>query len=158
MLSTSAKERSKFVFHDFEDEAEVLTYQFIIFGHFVSDRSERTASRHTEALLQLDLRKEPPLQILPAGDFVLDGRVAALDRLQMNLEDFVNQAFLALEIVIELAFPRPRSLDNLVRAGCASPLFVEEVGGGPDDAKSRLCSPRKSRFHGSPYLYRNVHS
>src|SRR5712692_4531445 len=148
----SDEESGELVFHNLEDQAEVLAYQLIVFGHFVPDGSEGTTSRHTGALLQFDLRKQPAFQILPSGNFVLEARGAGLDGFQMGLQDFVNQAFLALEIVIELALPGARGFNDLVRAGGANPLLVKQVSGSPNDAKPGFRAPHKSRFHRLPLL------
>ena len=130
-----------------------MAYQLIVFGHFVADRSERTASRHAEAFLQFDLSKKPSFQIHPGTEFVFHERRAAFDGFQMHLKHFVNEAFLAPEIVIELALACPGSLDNLVRACCANSLFVKEVGGNPDDPKSCLRSPCKPGSHNLLHMY-----
>src|SRR5207245_6403598 len=106
----------------------------------------------TGALLQFDLRKQPAFQILPSGNFVLEARGAGLDGFQMGLQDFVNQAFLDLEIVIELALPGSRGFNDLVRAGGANPLLVKQVSGSPNDAKPGFRAPHKSRFHRLPLL------
>src|SRR5262249_48960493 len=130
-----------------EDQAEVLADQLVVLGDLVPDGAERTAARHPEALLQLDLAKEPSLQVAPGGDVVVEGAAPVTDGLEIGLEALVHEAFLVLEVVIELALPRARSLDDLVRAGRGHSLPVEEVGGRGQDLPPRVVALRGSSRH-----------
>jgi hypothetical protein len=56
----------------------------------------------------------------------------------MGLKHFVNEAFLALEVVIELTHARFRCLDNVVRASRPDPLFVKEIRRRADDLRLGL--------------------
>src|SRR5262249_40960715 len=77
----------------------------------------------------------------------------------MALQHLVDQAFFALEVVIELALPGGRSLDDFVRAGGANSLLVEQIGGHLENAEPCVCASRVLRFHGtSSNLYLQVHS
>src|SRR6516164_11180626 len=98
----SDEERRQLVAYDLKDQIEVLADELVVFGHFVTYRSERAASSHAKALLEFYLRKKPLLQILPRRDFVIDGRAARADCLQMSLKNLVDKALLAFEIVIKL--------------------------------------------------------
>jgi hypothetical protein len=152
------EERSEFILYNFEDQAEVLAGQFVVFGHFVSHGSKWSAASHLKTLLQFDLCAEPLLQILPGVDFIANWRAACLDLLQICLKHLVYEAFLAFEIVIKLALPGPGGFNDFVRAGGAKSLFVKQVRSSPNDAKSGLRAPRESRFHRPLHLYLLVQS
>src|SRR5260370_23635573 len=141
------EECGQLILYNFEDQAEVLTGQFVIFGHFVPHGSEGTTTSHLKALLQFDLCAEPLFKIFPRADFIAERRAACLDLLQISLKYFVYEALFAFEIVIKLALSGLGSFDDLVRAGRANSLFVKQVSGSPNDPKSRLRAPHKSRFH-----------
>src|SRR5258708_26384903 len=138
---------SQLVLDHFKDEAEVLTDQLVILGDLIADGAERTAARHSEVLLQFHVRSEPPLQIFPGLDLVLKGSRARPDGVQVGLQHLVNETFLVLEIVIELALAGIRRLDDLIGTGGADPLFVKQIGGGLDDAKPRIGALRGSYRH-----------
>ena len=53
-------------------------------------------------LLQFHMSAEPFFQVAPRADFVVDRRSATLNLVKIRLEYFVNEAFLAFEVVIEL--------------------------------------------------------
>ena len=72
---------------------------------------------------------------------------AKVKELQKRLQHFMDEALFAFEIMIKLALPGPGNFNDFIRAGTADSLFVEQVGGGPNDPESRLRTPRKSRFH-----------
>src|SRR5690242_19123851 len=67
-------------------------------------------------------------------DPVVDRR-AGFDGGHVGLEHFVDQPFLAFEVVVELAFAGSGSLDDVIRAGCSDSLFVKQVGRGLNDSK-----------------------
>jgi hypothetical protein len=67
-------------------------------------------------LLQLDVRGEPPFQIIPRADCIVDGG-AGFDRLDVALQHLMGQPLLTSEIVIKRALARPGSFQDFVWAG-----------------------------------------
>ncbi len=59
------KETRNLALHHFKNQVQVLPDQFVVFGHLIPHRPERTSARHFIALLQFQLRQEPLLQVLP---------------------------------------------------------------------------------------------
>jgi hypothetical protein len=55
-------------------------------------------------LLQLDVRGEPPFEILPRANFIIDETGHTFD---VTLQHRVDQPLLTSEIVIKLALARP---------------------------------------------------
>jgi hypothetical protein len=76
-------------------------------------------------LLEFDERPTKLLEILPSVDIGIDESSGRPECLHVGLEDLVYQTFLALKIVIKLAFAGRRSFDDLVGAGSANALFVK---------------------------------
>src|SRR5205807_1413622 len=101
------EEGGELVPHHLEDQADVLANELVVSRHLVAQGSERAAARHLVALLQLEVGREPPLEIAPGADLVVDRGSARLDRLEIGLQDFVYQAFLVPEVVIELPLSGP---------------------------------------------------
>src|SRR5262245_30249719 len=87
--SSASLESRPFAFSLMKNAASL----FFVFGNFVADCSERTATSHTESPLQRDVREEPLFQILPGLDLIFEGRGASSDRIQMTLKHFVHKAF-----------------------------------------------------------------
>ena len=159
----SDEERSKFVLDDLKDKAEVLADKFIIICHFVSQGSEGAAAGHFIALLQFDLGTEPHLQILPRIDFIADARCASLYLIQMRLKYFVDEAFFALEIVIELPLSCSRSFDDFIGAGSASSLLVKQICRAVNNSQSGFCASHELSSHnlsvpGGTTAIRDVHA
>src|SRR5207253_4217281 len=88
------EEGGELVPHHLEDQADVLANELVVRRHLVAQGSERAAARHLVALLQLEVGREPPLEIAPGADLVVDRGSARLDRLEIGLQDFVYQAYL----------------------------------------------------------------
>src|SRR6516225_1819502 len=147
----SDEERRELVAYDLKDQIEVLADELIVFGHVVADRTERAATSHGKALLQFHLRKKPLLQILPRSDFVIDRRAARPDCLQMGLENLMDKALLAFEVVIKLTLAASRGFNDFVRAGSAHSLLVEQVSGHRNDPLPCLCSSHKPGLHNAPF-------
>src|SRR5262249_34002234 len=146
----------KLVLDHLENEAEVLSDQFVLLRHLVAHRPEGTAPRHAEAPLQFDVREEPTLQIVPRRDLVADPGGTRLDLLQIDLKDLMDESLLALEVVVELALARAGGLDDLVRARRADALLGKQIGGRPDDAESRFRPLHRSRHFASASMYQSV--
>ena len=85
---------------------------------------------------------EPAFEILPGFDVVLERSRAGPDGLEVRLQNLVHEPFFVLEVVIKLPLARIRRFDNVIRAGGVNALFVEQVGGGSNDAKSGIRSLR----------------
>jgi hypothetical protein len=79
-------------------------------------------------LAGVDVSHEPALEVLPGLDLVVDMRGVGTDLVLVAQEQLVDDAFLASEIVVELAFAGPRGFDDLIGARGAHALFVEKIG------------------------------
>src|SRR5262249_26036109 len=112
-----------------------LPDELVLGGDPVPDGAEGAAAQHAKTLLHLDMRGEPALEFLPGADLVVDGAGAGFDVLDVTLQDLVDESLFAAEIVIELALPRPRGLQDLVGARGADALLVEEIGRRAHDAQ-----------------------
>src|SRR5215471_7863784 len=108
-------------------------------------------------LLQFDMSAEPFFQVAPRADFVIDRRSATLNLVKIGLKHFVNETFLAFEVVIELAFPSSRSLDDVIGAGRARSLLVKQVRCCANNSQAGFRAPDETRLHTcSSYLYQRV--
>jgi hypothetical protein len=58
-------------------------------------------------LLQLDVRGEPPFEILPRANSIIDETGAGFHAFDVTLQHRVDQPLLTSEIVIKLALARP---------------------------------------------------
>jgi hypothetical protein len=69
--------------------------------------------------LELDIGQKPSFQILPGFNFIVQGSGTFCDVVQISLQDLVDQAFLALKIMVKLALSRtvPDSGVRYSRAG-----------------------------------------
>src|SRR5215471_20656025 len=120
--------------HDFKQVTEILADESVLLRQLVAYRPERTAASHFVSLLQVHMSLKPTFQILPGIDFVVDGSIAILDRCQVALQHIVDQTLFALEVVIELALPGRRSLNDFLWAGGANSLLVKQIGGHLNNA------------------------
>ena len=110
-------------------------------------------------LLQFHMSAEPFFQVAPRADFVVDRRSATLDLVKIRLEHFVNETFLAFEVVIELAFPGSRSLDDLIGAGRTRSLLVKQVRCCANNSQAGFRAPDETCLHTcSSNLYQQVQS
>src|SRR5215472_5331586 len=108
-------------------------------------------------LLQFHMSAEPFFQVAPRADFVVDRRSAALNLVKIRLEHFVNETFLALEVVIELAFSGSRSLDDVIGAGRTRSLLVKQVRCRANNSQAGFRAFDEMRLHTcSSYLYPKV--
>src|SRR5215831_9509292 len=48
----------QFVLYYLKNQIDILTYQFVVFSHFVANRTDWTTAGHVKALLQLDMSQE----------------------------------------------------------------------------------------------------
>ena len=135
------EEHCQLVLDDLEDQHQVLADQIVIFGDLIADRPKQTPSRHVESLLQFQLRQEPVLQVFPGIQFIIERSVAALNSIQIALEDLVNEVLFILEVMVELPFSGARALNDLVWTGGADSLLVEKVRRSLEYAKPGLFSP-----------------
>src|SRR5215469_9124922 len=90
---------------------------------------------------------EPFFQVAPRADFVVDRRSAALNLVKIRLEHFVNETFLALEVVIELAFSGSRSLDDVIGAGRTRSLLVKQVRCRANNSQAGFRTPDETCLH-----------
>src|SRR5215472_16515607 len=141
------EERRQLAFNDFENKADVLANQFIIHCRFVPQGSERTTARHFVTFLQFHMSAKPFFQIEPRADFVVDRRSATLNLVKIRLEHFVNETFLAFEVVIELAFSGSRSLDDVIGAGRTRSLLVKQVRCRANDSQAGVRAPHETWLH-----------
>src|SRR5215469_14499077 len=151
------EERRQLAFNDFENKADVLANQFIVHSRFVPQGSERTTARHFVTFLQFHMSAKPFFQIEPRADFVVDRRSGTLNLVKIRLEHFVNETFLAFEVVIELAFSGSRSLDDVIGAGGSRSLLVKQLRCGANNSQAGFRSPDEARLHAcSSSLYPKV--
>src|SRR5215469_5261725 len=153
------EERRQLAFNDFENKADVLANQFIVHSRFVPQGSERTTARHFVTLLQFHMSAKPFFQIEPRADFVVDRRSAILNLVKIRLEHFVHETFFAFEVVIELAFPGSRSLDDVIGAGRTRSLLVKQVRCRANNSQAGVRAPDETCLHAcSSHLYQRVQS
>src|SRR5215469_12870129 len=153
------EERRQLVFNDFENEADVLADQLIIHSGFVPQGPERTTACHFVMLLQFHMSAEPFFQVAPRADFVFDRRSATLNLVKIRLEHFVNETFLAFEVVIELALSGSRSLDDVIGAGRTRSLLVKQVRCRANNSQPGFRASDETCLHTcSSDLYQRVHS
>src|SRR5262249_53489727 len=98
-------------------------------------------------LLQFHMSAEPFFQVAPRADFVVDRCSAILNLVEICLEYFVNETFLAFEVVIELAFPGSRSLDDVIGAGRTRSLLVKQVRCCANNSQARFRAPDETSLH-----------
>src|SRR5215470_17468972 len=107
--------------------------------------------------LQLHMSAEPFFQVAPRADFVVDRRGATLNLVKIRLEHFVNETFLALEVVIELPFSGSRSLDDVIGAGRPRSLLVKQVRCRANNSQAGFRASDETCLHAfSSYLYPKV--
>src|SRR5215470_8531863 len=107
--------------------------------------------------LQFHMSAEPFFQVAPRADFVVDRRSAILNLIKISLQHFVNEAFLAFEVVIELAFSGSRSLDDVIGAGRPGSLLVKQVRCRANNSQAGFRASGETCLHTcSSYLYTKV--
>src|SRR5215467_6592044 len=121
--------------HDFKQVTEILADESVVLRQLVAYRPERTAASHFVSLLQVHMSLKPAFQILPGIDFVVEWSIAIFYRCQVALQHIVDQTLFALEVVIELALPGRRSLNDFLGAGSTNSLLVKQIGGHLNNAK-----------------------
>src|SRR5262249_55868434 len=57
---------------NFENQTEVLAYQFVVLRDLVANGAERAAARHPVPLLQRHLRGKPSFEIVPRVDVITE--------------------------------------------------------------------------------------
>ena len=87
--------------------AEILSDELVLLSHPISNRSKWTAPRHAKLLLQLDVRGEPPFQIFPRPDLIVDGGGTGFHSLDVALQYLMDQSLLAAKVVIKLTLAGP---------------------------------------------------
>src|SRR5215467_13415868 len=97
--------------------------------------------------LQFHMSAEPFFQVAPRTDFVVDRRSAILNLVKISLEHFVNQTFLAFEVVIELPFSGSRSLDDVIGAGRTRSLLVKQVCCRTNNSQASFRAPDETCLH-----------
>ena len=98
-------------------------------------------------LLQFHMSAEPFFQVAPRADFVVDRRSATLNLVKIRLEHFVNETFLAFEVVIELAFSGSRGLDGVIGAGRTRSLLVKQVRCRANNSQAGFRAPDETCLH-----------
>jgi len=135
-----AEEHGQLVPHDVNNQAYVLADLIITLVGFVPDCPDGTASGHAEFALELDVRSEEVLQILPGGNVIANRSPAAFHCLQKSAQNLVYKEVLVFEVVVKLTFSCPGGLDDFART-CGSHAFpMKELGGGPQNPDSRVHS------------------
>jgi hypothetical protein len=81
---------------------------------------------------------KPVVQLLPRLDLVIDRRGSRFDGSHVTAENFVNNALLVPEVLIELALLPAGGADDLVGIRGAESLPVKELGGGADHVSLRF--------------------
>jgi hypothetical protein len=84
-----------------------LPNELVLVRHPIADSSKWTAPRHAKFLLQLDVRGEPPFEVLPRASFIIDETGAGFHSFDVTLQHLMNQPFLTTETVIKLASQSP---------------------------------------------------
>src|SRR5215469_6263293 len=107
-------------------------------------------------LLQFHMSAEPFFQVAPRADFVVDRRSATLNLVKIRLEHFVNETFLAFEVVIELAFSGSRGPDDVIGAGRTRSLLVKQVRRRANNSQAGFRAPDETCLHTSSELYPKV--
>src|SRR5262249_48584175 len=110
------EERRELHLGDFEDQVQILTNELVVLRDLAADGAKRAAARHAKAFLQGDLRQEPLLEVVPRPDVVVERAASLANRLEVHLQDLVNEALFIPEVVIELSFAGARRVDDLIRA------------------------------------------
>src|SRR5215471_15613041 len=98
-------------------------------------------------LLQFHMSAEPFFQVAPRVDFVVDRRSATLNLVKICLEHFVNETFLAFEVVIELAFSGSRSFNDVIGASRTCSLLVKQVRCCTNNSQTGFRGPDETRLH-----------
>src|SRR5215472_17189890 len=98
-------------------------------------------------LLQFHMSAEPFFRVALRADFVVDRRSATLNLDKIRLEHFVNETFLAFEVVIELAFSGSPGLDDVIGAGRTRSLLVKQVRRRANNSQAGFRAPHETWLH-----------